>query len=147
MSGYFVLDCSVTLAWFFEDEFNQYTDSVRRLIMDSEKTGVVPSIWPAEVTNVLFQAERRKRITTKNVNRALEILSQLPVEIDYLPLTGMGHVIHLCRNFTLTSYDALYLELALRRNASLATQDKKLIASAKSAGVELVGSQAGVGPG
>ncbi len=53
-------------------------------------------------------------------------------------MTNMGHVLHLCRQYTLTSYDALYLELALRRNIALATQDKKLKSSAEAAGVKLV---------
>ncbi len=138
MAGYFVLDCSVAAGWFFEDEFNAYTRSVRGLILEKGTTAVVPAIWPAEVANVLFQAERRKRILPEKVNQALQILSQLPIETDHLPMTNMGHVLHLCRQYTLTSYDALYLELALRRNIALATQDKKLESSAEAAGVKLV---------
>ena len=107
-------------------------------MLDKGTTAVVPAIWSAEVANVLFQAERRKRLTAEKVNHALQILSQLPIELDYLPLTNMGHVLHLCRDFTLSSYDALYLELALRRNTALATQDRKLKASAIAAGVKLV---------
>lgn len=138
MPGYFVLDCSVTAAWFFEDEFNPYTKMVRELILDKETKAVVPAIWPAEVANVLFQAERRGRITSDKVNHALQILAQLPIETDYLPMTNMGHILHLCRDYTLTSYDASYLELALRRNAGLATQDRKLKTSAKAAGIALI---------
>ena len=80
---------------------------------------------------MLFQAERRKRITTEKVNQALQVLSQLPIEVDYLPVGNMGHVMLLCRKHNLTSYDATYLELAIRKNASLATQDKKLRRAAK----------------
>jgi predicted nucleic acid-binding protein len=50
----------------------------------------------------------------------------------------MGHVLHMCRDFSLSSYDALYLELALRRNTALATQDRKLKDSAMAVGVKLV---------
>jgi predicted nucleic acid-binding protein len=138
VASYFVLDCSVTAAWFFEDEFNRYTESVRGLMLEKGTTALVPAIWSAEVANVLFQAERRKRITTEKVDHALHILSQLPIEIDYLPLTNMGHVLHMCRDFSLSSYDALYLELALRRNTALATQDRKLKDSAMAVGVKLV---------
>jgi predicted nucleic acid-binding protein len=137
MTGYFVLDCSVAAGWFFEDEFNAHTRSVRDLILEKGATAVVPAIWPAEVANVLFQAERRKRILPERVNQAMQILSQLPIETDNLPMTNMGHVLHLCRQYALTSYDALYLELALRRNIALATQDNKLKSSAEQAGVKL----------
>jgi predicted nucleic acid-binding protein len=107
-------------------------------MLEKGTTALVPAIWSAEVANVLFQAERRKRITTEKVDHALHILSQLPIEIDYLPLTNMGHVLHMCRDFSLSSYDALYLELALRRNTALATQDRKLKDSAMAVGVKLV---------
>ena len=133
-----MVGCSVAAAWFFEDEFNPYVRSVRGLMLEEGTTAVVPAIWSAEVANVLFQAERRKRILAEKVNAGLRLLSQLPIETDHLPLSHMGHVLHLCRKFTLTSYDALYLELAMRRNVALATQDRKLKASAKAAGLALV---------
>jgi predicted nucleic acid-binding protein len=135
---YFVLDCSVTAAWFFEDEFNAYVRRVRSLLLDFDTSAVVPAIWSAGVTNVLFQAERRNRILPGKVNEGLRILSQLPIETDVLPLSQTGHVLHLCRKHGLTSYDALYLELALRRDIPLATQDKKLKAAANLAGASLV---------
>lgn len=133
-----MLDCSVTAAWFFEDEFNPYVRSVRNLMLSGDTVAMVPAIWSAEVANVLFQAERRKRIASEKVNEGLQILSQLPIETDHLPMAHMGHVLRLCRKYALTSYDALYLELALRRNIDLATQDRKLKASAKAEGVSLI---------
>ncbi len=137
----FVLDCSVTVAWFFEDEFDKYSELVRQALLKKGVAAVTPSIWPAEVTRVLYQAERRKRIDAAQVNQAVRVLSQLPIEVDYLPLGSMGHVLRLCRTHTLTSYDALYLELALRENMPLATGDKKLKASAAAAGIEVFGQE------
>ena len=134
----YVLDCLVTVSWFFEDEFNKYTQSVPELLLQTGTVAVVPGLWVAEVSNVMFQAERRKRISPENVNQALNVLSLLPIEYDHQPINSMGHVLHLSRKYTLTSYDALYMELALRRNIPLATQDKKMRASAKSLGVKLV---------
>lgn len=133
----FVLDCSVTIAWFFEDEFSDYCELVRQRLLNKGTVAITPGIWPAEVANVLFQAERRKRITAKKTTQALRVLAQLPVDTDYLPLSSMGHVLRLCRTYMLTSYDALYLELALRGNLPLASEDKKLKAAAVAAGVEL----------
>jgi len=133
----FVLDCSVCVAWFFEDEFSEYSELVRQALLNKGVVAVAPSIWPAEVSNVLFQAERRKRINAEQVNQAVRVLSQLPINVDYLPLGSMGHVLRLCRTYELTSYDALYLELALRENLPLATGDKKLKTSAVAAGVAL----------
>jgi predicted nucleic acid-binding protein len=129
----------VTIAWFFEDEFSDYSELARRALLHEDTIAITPSIWSAEVSNVLFQAERRKRITAEKVNQALRVLSQLPIDVDHLPLGSMGHVLRLCRTYTLTSYAAFYLELALRGNMPLATEDKKLKKSAMAAGVELFG--------
>jgi len=133
----FVLDCSIAVAWFFEDEFNEYCERIRQALLSKGVVAVTPAIWPVEVSNVLYQAERRKRIGAEQVNQAVRVLSQLPIEVDYLPLGGMGHVLRLCRTYTLTSYDALYLELALRENIPLATGDKKLTAAAIAAGADM----------
>jgi predicted nucleic acid-binding protein len=46
---------------------------------------------------------------------------------------------HLGRLYGLTAYDATYLELAMRRAATLATFDRKLAAAARTAGVRVFG--------
>ena len=132
-----VLDCSVTMSWFFEDEFNSYSERVRQVLSLEGALAVIPGIWSVEVTNVLFQAERRKRIKAAKVIQALNVLARLPVETDFLPISSMTQVLHLCRAHRLTAYDALYLELALRRNIPLATQDKLLVKSALASGAKV----------
>jgi predicted nucleic acid-binding protein len=42
----------------------------------------------------------------------------------------------------LTAYDATYLELAIRRNAPLATFDRQLAEAARAAGVAIFGDKA-----
>ena len=132
-----VLDCSVTVAWFFEDEFSRYSERVRRTLSHEGAVAVTPAIWSAEVTNTLFQAERRERIEPEKVIQALDILARMPIDTDLLPIGSMLRVLRLCRTHGLTAYDALYLELALRRNIPLATQDKLLVTSAIAAGAEV----------
>ena len=134
-----VLDCSVTMSWFFEDEFSSYSKRVREALSLEGALAVIPGIWPVEVTNVLFQAERRERIKAGKASQALNVLARLPVETDFLPISGMTQVLNLCRAHGLTAYDALYLELALRRNIPLATQDKLLMKSALDAGAKIFG--------
>ena len=50
------------------------------------------------------------------------------------------NAVRLAREFNLTVYDATYLELAMRKNCSLATADKRLANAARDAGVTLVGA-------
>ena len=92
-----VLDCSVTVAWFFEDEFSRYSERVRQTLSLEGGVAVTPVIWSAEVTNVLVQAERRKRIKPEKVTQALGILARMPIDTDLLPIDSMLQVLHLCR--------------------------------------------------
>ena len=55
-----VLDSSVTLSWFFEDERTAATASVLDQVI--EHGAVVPAIWRLEVANALQSGLRRGRI-------------------------------------------------------------------------------------
>ena len=46
--------------------------------------------------------------------------------------------LHAAREFRLTAYDAVYLEMALRQQLPLATLDRELRTAASKAGVEIV---------
>lgn len=54
----FVLDCSIAMAWCFEDESSDYTDSILENLNDA--TAVVPTIWPLEVSNVLLLSKKKR---------------------------------------------------------------------------------------
>jgi hypothetical protein len=57
----FVLDCSITMAWCFEDESSEYTDTILESL--KEATALVPTIWPLEVANVLLLSKKNNRNT------------------------------------------------------------------------------------
>jgi predicted nucleic acid-binding protein len=129
-----VVDTSVTMAWCFEDEATDKTDSVLDLLRDDE--AVVPALWQLEVTNVLLVAERRGRITEAQSTRFLDLLTQLRIRID-MSQTNVNALLATGRRHQLSAYDATYLLLAERIAAPLATLDGNLIAAARTAGVEL----------
>jgi len=137
LAAEFVVDCSLTMAWCFEDEATPETDAVLKRLRQS--SAIVPAIWPLEVANVLRSGERRGRLTqtqTEQIIVDLESLSILvePVEIG----RALGHILPLAREHALTPYDAAYLELALRLGLPLATLDKELRQAAQGLGVTLL---------
>src|SRR5258707_1921855 len=79
-SGTFVLDCSLTVAWFFEDEANAYAQAVEDSLVTW--SALVPSLWPLEVANALLVGERRKRATEAKVTTFLGLLKTLPITTD-----------------------------------------------------------------
>ncbi len=134
----FVLDCSVTIAWFLEDEITPFSDSVQYSFAQGAHAWV-PAIWLYEVINAFIVAERRKRITPQKIEGFLEVLESLPVYVDALPnFTDLRRIMNLCREQNLASYDAAYLELAQRKGIPLATLDQRLITAAENLNIELL---------
>lgn len=130
----FVLDASIAVAWCFEDEADPAADA----LLDSLKArgAVVPALWPLEVANVLVQAERRGRITMTTVDGRLAAFEALPITVDTTSWRSTGAAaLALARLHGLTTYDAAYLELAMRRGLPLATRDKALRRAATAVGV------------
>jgi len=130
MSADFVLDTSVAMAWCFKDETSQYADTILDRFEDA--VGFVPSIWPLEVCNVLLVAERKKRISEAGSKRFIALLAELPIVVEQeTPQRTINEILALGREHRLSSYDASYLDLAMRKGLPLATLDKNLLAAAK----------------
>ena len=125
MTG-FVLDCSVAVAWVFNDQANDATDALLRDLRDGGRA-VVPPLLHLEFGNVLVQAERRRKLTAAQTSQRLEFFANLPIATDTAMNADLRTgIVRLARRTSLTTYDASYLELALRRGLPLATRDEAL---------------------
>jgi len=137
-SAGFVVDSSVAMTWLFKDEATAHT--VQLLDRLEAEVAVVPAWWYVELTNVMAIAERKGRIAPANTVRFIDELEHLDIEVDAdAPARSFSHLLPLCRAHRLTSYDAIYLDLAVRRHLPLATLDEELRKAAKKAGVALLG--------
>ena len=137
MAEHFVLDNSIVMSWCFKDETNDYAEIVLSRL--TKATAVVPSIWPLEVVNVLLVAERQKRLSKSDSIRFITLLSQLPIVVEYeRPEMMMKELLSLARANGLSSYDASYLDLAMRNGVPIATLDTKLINAAKKSDVPIL---------
>jgi predicted nucleic acid-binding protein len=123
----FVIDASVVLTWCFPDEEAQRAEAVAERIASGE-TVVVPAFWRHEVLNALLVGERRKRLTAGLIDAFLQDLNRLPIDSDdgVTAERVFEETLTLCRRHRLTSYDAAYLELAMREGCALATVDDAL---------------------
>ena len=138
MSGY-VLDNSVAMRWLLaslKESDQAYAEAVLQSLAETE--ALVPHLWHLEATNVLIGAEKRGDLKTGEVERFITQLEALPIQID--PLTShqaLSRTLSLSRAYNLSSYDAAYLELAIREGLPLATLDGDLRKAAQRADVLL----------
>lgn len=134
----FVVDASAALAWCFEDEADSWTDGLLERLRHGDGI-TVPAHWPAEILNGLLVAARRKRIRPDQPARFWDELVRLPVETEP-PLAAVQAtaILSLAEKHGLTIYDAVYLELARRRQLALGTLDTDLRKAAQLEGVPLL---------
>ena len=135
----YVLDNSVTMRWLLASQKKTdqaYAELVLQSLVETE--AIVPHLWHLEAANVLLGAEKRGELEPGEVEGFITQLEGLPIQVD--PLTAhqaFSRTLSLSRAYKLSSYDAAYLELAIREGLPLATLDKNLRKAAKRAEVAL----------
>jgi len=134
----FVLDNSVTMRWLFGDgspSDQRYAKQVLAAIDGSNV--IVPGVWCLEVANVIARAESKFGLTEARSTEFLHVLDQLQIQIDpETALHAMHDTLQLARRYSLSAYDAAYLELALREGLPLATLDAGLEKVAEKVGAK-----------
>ena len=109
-----VVDNSVVMSWCFKNEVNSYSNAVLDSLNDF--AALVPSIWPLEVVNVLLVAERRKFLKETDSVQFIRLLLQLPILVESPSAESvLKDVLWLARVQGLSSYDASYLDLAMKK--------------------------------
>ena len=135
----FVLDNSVTMRWCFDGGSNDYADDVLRQLETQALVAVVPILWRYEVSAVLARAQIRDLLLASRIAEFLEDLATLDITIDQDGIERILTDVHaIAVRYRLTSYDASYLELALRRNLPLATLDAELRGACRAAGATVL---------
>jgi predicted nucleic acid-binding protein len=132
----FVLDNSVTMRWCFDSGAHEYADGILDQLERERGTAFVPVLWRYEVSAVLARARNRGLLAAHKAEEFLEDLAALAITVDMEGTSRIFTDVHrIATVYRLTSYDASYLELALRRDLPLATLDEELLAACEASGV------------
>ena len=129
----FVVDASVSAAWFLPDEASAATEAVLHATATHEVW--VPALWLLEIGNLLVSAHRRKRITADKRLELAAAASALRLKVDREPV-AITTLDEIAASLGLTAYDAAYIELALRRGLPLATLDQALVKAMAKSGIQ-----------
>ena len=130
-----VLDASSSLAWVYDESGpGEALDAVlQRLDLQA------PWLWRLEVVQAVTKKERQKRASAAEGTRLLTLLDGLHVTVVGEPADrSLFGLAALSRPHQLSAYDAVYLDLAIRRGLPLLTHDRNLREAAERVGVELV---------
>ena len=118
-----IIDASVLLSAFFPDEAQAQAQAVLRDHVAGRVRLKAPALLAYEVSNAVWQAERRGRISGTQADEILRAAAGLEIELLAL---DWGESLPLARRFGRSAYDAAYLTLAERSGEPLITGDERL---------------------
>ena len=130
------------MRWCFENAAHSYADGILSRLAAGEDA-LVPALWFYEASAVLAREQNRGTLATPKADQFIAELTALRIAVDAESAARVFSDVHrLALAYRLTSYDAAYLELALRRGPPLATLDDELIRASAAAGVAVLQNHA-----
>lgn len=136
MTAGFVADSSVGVAWVVPSQATEASNRLRDDI-ESGTPFTVPGLWFFEVANTLLVLTRRGKIGDKECSLARRHLSHLGALVDEEgSRLAFGKISELAEKHALSVYDAVYLELSMRKGLPLASRDAALNKAAKASGIK-----------
>ena len=118
-----VLDASAAIDWLLQSASGR---KVEERIYSHGESLHAPHLLDVEFTQVLRRLVRERTVEVSRAEQAI-------VDLVNLPITRYPHFVFLPRlwqlRHNLTAYDAVYIALAERLNATLVTRDARLSAA------------------
>ena len=130
----FVLDASAAFAWAFSDKV--FASALPALDAIQRTFAEAPVLWHFEVASALRKASRESRISDGQVSSFLALIGRLDIRTHHDP-PSMDRLLSLAKLYNITTYDAAYIELALRLGLPLATLDNDMAKAAYQAGITM----------
>ncbi|MEW6557854.1 MAG: type II toxin-antitoxin system VapC family toxin [Elusimicrobiota bacterium] len=125
----YVLDTSVILKWFFEEDGTQEAIFLKNQFETGKIDIVEPDLLIYELANVL---RYNNRFPETAIKTAVKSLYDLRIKFLTPTISIMENAIHLALKTNLSVYDCVYTSLSMKLSAPLITADKKLYLNTKS---------------
>lgn len=132
-----VLDASLIAAWLLGESSVAADAALDTYLRDAPVA--VPSHWPVEVSNVLRTHLRVGKLSIVDFHDIINRLDLLTVRVQpAIDLDEIGPLAQFAVTHGLTTYDASYVQLALRSSSPLATLDNAMRRAAAALSIPLL---------
>ena len=117
-----VLDASVVLKWFVDEEDSDQALRLREEFYTGEREIVIPDLLLFEVANAL---RYNPSFTAEEIKEAVKTLFDIEIEIITPTYSLLAKAIELAESLDVTCYDAAYLALAEELGFEFITADAR----------------------
>lgn len=131
----FVVDNSVVSGWYIKEQATPYTAAILERLKND--TAHAPALWLLELANVARTSVIRSKFTPEQAADVLGLITKLPITVDRTEISPEV-MLALALKYEISSYDAAYLDLAMRLQLPIAAKDGALRNAAQMAGVGVV---------
>lgn len=118
----FIVDASVGAGWIIKNQVSGYSGAAKRALLAGPL--VAPALWWLAMTILLRFGCRRRTITAVEAHGFIKTLEALPIRIESLECNA-SELLGLALRHDLSAYEAIYLDLALRLQLPLATEEPR----------------------
>jgi predicted nucleic acid-binding protein len=125
---FLVLDTSVILKWYKEEEYTEIAVKLKRDLVEGLNNVIVPDLILYEMANVLRLAEG---FNEDLIKKSLESFIDLEVDIVIPTMEIIELAVKLSYDYKIAVYDAVFIALAKLVNGIFVTADKKLYEKVK----------------
>jgi len=119
-----VIDASVVVKWFVEEENSDQALKIRDKYINGEIKLIAPSIITFEILNALYHKRLFSEREMREISEALEAFS---FELYYPKGEYVEKTLEVVFKNDITFYDASYIALAIIKDTYMYTADEKLI--------------------
>ena len=132
-----VLDASLMAAWLLGERRRSILHEIFAELRNVPIA--VPSHWPLEISNLLRTHMRSGELSIEDFHEVMAEFDVIDMHLEpAISLDEIGPVAQFALTYDLTTYDAAYVQLALQRNAILATLDLAMRRAATALNIPLL---------